>query len=58
MNQLDTIEEKLLAKHSCDMVFSINSDRTSLSSESRTPESHVHSDLDSSYEDDHNNFWM
>jgi hypothetical protein len=59
MNQLDTSEEKLLAKCGRGIIFSDDGDTTSLSSEPRTPETpsnHVRSDPDSSDDDD--NFWM
>jgi hypothetical protein len=63
MNQLNTLEEKLLAKRGRGMVFSNDSNTTSPSSEPRTPESRVRSDPDSSDEDNDDNdddddFWM
>jgi hypothetical protein len=57
MNQLDTSEEKSLAKHGRGIIFNDNGN-TSPSSEPHVPKtssSHVHSDLDSSDDDD---FWM
>jgi hypothetical protein len=57
MNQLDTSEEKLLAKHAHGIVFSDDGDTTSPSSEPLTPESHRCFDEDSS-DDDDNDFWM
>jgi phage repressor protein C with HTH and peptisase S24 domain len=56
INQLDTSEEKLFAKHGRGMIFSDYGDTTSPSSEQRTPKSHRHSDEDSS--DNDNDFWM
>jgi hypothetical protein len=57
MNQLDTSEEKLLAKHAHGIVFSDDGDTTSPSSEPLTPESRRCFDEDSS-DDDDNDFWM
>jgi hypothetical protein len=57
MIQLDTSEEKLPAKRGRGMVFTDDGDTTSPSSEPRTPESHVRSDLDSSNEDDDDDLW-
>jgi hypothetical protein len=56
MNQLDTSEEKLFAKHGRGMIFNDYGDTTSPSSEQRTPKSHRHSEEDSS--DNDNDFWM
>jgi hypothetical protein len=58
MNQLDTSEEKLLAKHVRDLFFGNNDDTTSPSLEpctTKMPSSRVHSDPDDSDNDD---FWM
>jgi hypothetical protein len=52
MNQLDTSDEKLLAKHGCDIIFCDDGDTTSPSSEPCTLESRVCFDPDSSDEDD------
>jgi hypothetical protein len=57
MNQLDTSEEKLLAQRGHSMVFSDDGDTTSPSSKPRTPDRCMHSNLDSSDEDD-DDFWM
>jgi hypothetical protein len=57
MNQLDTSEEKLLAKGSCDLFFSDDGNTTSLSSKPLTPEtptSRVRSGPDGSSNDDDN----
>jgi hypothetical protein len=62
MNQLDTFEEKLLAKCGRGIIFHDNDNTTSPSSEPRTPEtssSRVCSDPDSSDTDDNDDdFWM
>jgi hypothetical protein len=58
MNQVDTSEDKLLAKHDSRIFFGDDSDTTSPSSEPRTREmssSRMRSDLDGS---DDNDFWM
>jgi hypothetical protein len=58
MNQLDTSEEKSLAKHGRGIIFNDNGNTSSPSSEPHVPKtssSHVHSDPDSSDDDD---FWM
>jgi hypothetical protein len=60
MNQLDSSEDKLLAKHSCGLFFSHDGDTTSMSLEPRTPKmpsSCVRSDPDGS-DDDDDDFWM
>jgi hypothetical protein len=49
MSQIDTYEEKLLAKHGRDLIFDDDGDTTSPSLEPRTPETlsnHVRSDPD------------
>jgi hypothetical protein len=58
MNQLNTFEKRLLAKHDRSIVFGDDGDTTSPSSEPFTPNtssSHVHSDPDSN-DDDNNDF--
>jgi hypothetical protein len=60
MNQLDSLEDKLLAKRSCGLFFSHDGDTTSMSLEPRTPKmpsSCVCSDPDGS-DDDDDDFWM
>jgi hypothetical protein len=57
MNQLDTSEEKLFAKHAPGMLFSDDGNTPSTSLELRTPESHQCSDEESS-DDDDDDFWM
>jgi hypothetical protein len=52
MNQLDTSEEKLFAKHTRGMLFSDDGNTPSTSLELRTPESHRCSDEESSDDDD------
>jgi hypothetical protein len=54
MNQLDTSEEKLFAKHACG---SDDGDTTSPSSEPHTPKSRWCFDEDSC-DDDNDDFWM
>jgi hypothetical protein len=54
MNQLDTSEEKFLAKRGCNIIFGDDSDTRAPSSEPRTPKSHRRSDEDSNDDD----FWM
>jgi hypothetical protein len=56
MNQLDTSEEKLLAKCTHDIIFRDDSDTTLPSSEPRTPKSHRCFDEDNGDDDD--DFWM
>jgi hypothetical protein len=59
MNQVDTYEDKLVAKHGSGLFFSDDGNTTSPSSEPCTPEapsSRVHSDDDGSDDDD--DFWM
>jgi hypothetical protein len=59
MNQFNTSEEKLLAKHGRSLFFDDDGDTTSPSSEPRTPEmlsNHVCSNPDDN--DDDNDFWM
>jgi hypothetical protein len=59
MNQLDTSNEKLLAKHGCGIVFDDDNDTTSPLSEPRTtemPSSREHSDPDSSNDVNGDNF--
>jgi hypothetical protein len=59
MNQLDTSEEKLQAKHARGIIFGDDGDTTSSSSKPRTPESYRRSDKDSSNDDDDDDiFWM
>jgi hypothetical protein len=60
MNQLDTSEEKLLAKHDHGIIFGDDGNTSSPSSEPRTPKmlsSHVRTDPDRS-DDDDDDFWM
>jgi hypothetical protein len=63
MNQADTSEDKLVAKHGSGLFFGDNSDTTSPSSEPRTLEtssSRMCSDPDGSYDDgsDDEDFWI
>jgi hypothetical protein len=61
MNQLDTFEEKLMAKCGRSLLFSDDDPSSSTESESRSlgmPSSHVCSDPDGSDNDDVDDFWM
>jgi hypothetical protein len=52
MNQLDTSEEKSLAKHAGGIIFSDDGDTTSPSPEPHTPKSHQRSDENNNDDDD------
>jgi hypothetical protein len=63
MNQVDTSEDKLVAKHSSGLFFGDDGDTTSPSSEPRTPKmssSHMRLDPDGSdnHDSDDDDFWM
>jgi hypothetical protein len=60
MNQLNTSEEKLLAKRARGIVFGDDVDTTSPLSVSRTPKSRWHSDEDNNDDDDDKDvdFWI
>jgi hypothetical protein len=60
MNQLNTLKEKLMAKHGHDLFFSNDGNTSSMESEPHSPETHssrVCSDPDNS-DDDDDDFWM